>query len=333
MKLSFQLAVSFLFAPTVVYASGMEITPFRTFNLQPTLQYGIPFDSSTAVTPRGRLNVALVEDLASFYTVDQSGNEQLVFDGESSKTTLALRYGISDRVDAGITIPYLHYGGGFLDSFIIHWHDAFGMKQGGRDSAPTGAINLGYQRDGREKLKMKRSVSGVGDVRVTAGMALYNDVETDSRTSVALKGEVKLPTGDPAELTGSGSTDLALSIGGSLNSATGWGTFGLFGSIGALAMTDGRLIAGQQNNLGGFGTIGGGWGPTSWISFKIQLNGATPLYTHSALPELSGSSLVLVTGGALLFPGDYQLDIGVSEDITVGTAPDVAFHLGLSKLY
>jgi hypothetical protein len=42
---------------------------------------------------------------------------------------------------------------------------------------------------------------------------------------------------------------------------------------------------------------------------------------------------MLIGGGALKLPGEYLLDIGVSEDIAVATSPDVAFHLGLSKRF
>jgi hypothetical protein len=323
-----------LFIPAVLYAADMEITPFKTFNQQPTLQvYGLPLDSSAVITPQGRLNVALVEDLASSYRNNSSASEQLVFDGESYRTTLAIKYGIDDRFDVGLNIPYILYGGGFLDSFIIGWHDTFGMPQGGRDIAPKGAINYSYRQNGVDKLTMNRSGSGVGDISLTGGVKLYATADAGSRKNVALRGDLKLPTGESGALRGSGSTDLAVSLCGTINDSTPWGTFGLYGSIGTLAMTDSRLLADQHNNFAGFGTVGAGWSPAHWISFKVQLNAATPFYSHSSLTELANASLLLVTGGALLLPGNYQLDIGVAEDIAVGTAPDVTFHFGLSKLF
>jgi hypothetical protein len=98
-------------------------------------------------------------------------------------------------------------------------------------------------------------------------------------------------------------------------------------------MTKGDVLPDQQNNLVGFGTLGLGWGPAEWISFKLQLNGHTALYSNSSLIELSNNSLMLIVGGALKLPDGYLLDIGVSEDVAVATAPDVAFHLGLSKRF
>ena len=65
----------------------------------------------------------------------------------------------------------------------------------------------------------------------------------------------------------------------------------------------------------------------------MQLNAHSALYHDSALDELSKYSLMLVGGGALKLPGDYLLDIGVSENFSAATAPDVAFNLGLSKQF
>jgi hypothetical protein len=324
------LLVISLFIPQALFAAGMETTPFMTINQQPALKlYGFPLDSSATITPAGKLNIALLQEIASDYSTAANSTERLVFDGEAYRTTLAVTYGISEKLDAGINIPYLLYSGGFLDHFIIDWHNFFGMKQGGRNRAPIGAVNYSYRKNGVEKLKMDGSGSGIGDISLTAGRKLYAD--TDSNLS--LRGALKLPTGDSSALRGSGSTDLALSLCASTSGTTGWGRLGLFSSAGLLAMTDGKVIADQQENLAIFGTLGTGWTPASWLSFKLQLNANSPLYRQSSLKQLASSAVMLTTGGTLLLPDNYRLDLGVAEDISVGTAPDVTFHFGLSRLF
>jgi hypothetical protein len=180
---------------------------------------------------------------------------------------------------------------------------------------------------------MEHSGSGLGDIVVSGGMKLYDTSDSGAHDSLALRATVKLPTGESAYLRGSGSTDFSLALCGSMNNFTEWGSLALFGSLGGLAMTRGDVLADQQNNLAGFGTLGLGWGPAEWISFKVQFNAHTALYHGSELDELSQASLMLVTGGALKLPQGYLLDIGVSENIFVATAPDVSFHLGLSKQF
>jgi len=315
-------------------ATDMEITPFRTVNQRPLVQiFGLPAESSSVVTPAGRLRLRLGMDVASEYTVSSSHNEQLTLDGEAYRWALAAYYGISERFEVGIEIPYVLHGGGFLDGFITDWHSAFGLPQGGRDSAAKNRLLYSYRKDGIQKLGLSHPDSGIGDVSLGGGMKLYDAQGNSSHDSLALRASLKLSSGDSGALRGSGSVDFSLSLCGGMNSFTEWGSLGLYGSLGGMAMTNGKVLADQQNNVAGFGMVGLGWGPAEWISFKVQLNAHTPLYHGSSLDELSNGSLMMVIGGALRFPGNYLLDIGVSEDLAVATAPDVAFHFGLSKQF
>jgi len=315
-------------------AADMEITPFRSTNQSPLVQiFGLPADSNATVTPSGHLSVSLTQDVASDYTVSRTAREQIVLDGESYRWTLAARYGFAERFEAGVEIPYVLYGGGFLDSFVIEWHNFFGLPQGGRDSAPKNRLRFNYFKDGVQKIRMEQADSGIGDISLTGGMSIYEVRDKDSHDSLALRASLKLPSGDSGSLRGSGSTDMNLSLCGSMNNFTEWGALGVFGSLGGMVMTKGSVLADQQNNVVGFGTAGLGWGPAEWISFKFQLDWHTPFYHDSSLDEVSKGSLMLISGGALRLPGDYRLDIGVSEDVAVATAPDVAFHLGLSKRF
>jgi hypothetical protein len=138
----------------------MEITPFRTTNQRPLTQiFGLPAESSAIIAPRGRVEARLTQDVANEYRVITAATEQLVLDGESYRWTLAARYGITDRFEAGIDIPYVLYGGGFLDGFIEDWHSAFGMPQGGRDRAPRNRLRYLYRKDGLQKLTMDHAGS------------------------------------------------------------------------------------------------------------------------------------------------------------------------------
>lgn len=316
------------------FAADMEITPFRTINQSPLVQiYGLPAESSASVTSAGRFTINLSQDLASNYTSTATSREQIHLDGESYRWTLASRYGISERFEVGLEIPYVLYGGGFLDSFIIDWHKTFGLPQGGRDSAPKNRLKFFYDKNGVRKLEMDNSGSGIGDITLSVGMKLYEAIDVAGHDTLALRTTIKLPSGDSAFLRGSGSTDFSISLCGGMNNFTEWGSLGLFGSLGGMAMTKGDVLPDQQNDLVAFGTFGIGWGPAEWISFKFQLNGHTPFYRGSSLDELSASSLMLTSGGALKLPGGYVLDIGVSEDVAVAAAPDVAFHLGVSRQF
>jgi hypothetical protein len=323
-----------LLSPTILSAADMEITPFRILNQSPLVMIQpLPAESSAVIAPNGKFFSALTFDLANSYTSSTAGKEAILLDGESYRWALSARYGLSDKLEVGIEIPWISYSGGFLDSFIIDWHDTFGMPQGGRNGAPKNQIHYSYSKSGSQRLLMDSSGSGLGDIVLTGGMKLYDEKSPAVHDSIALRSTVKLPTGDSDALRGSGAFGGTVALCGSSNHFTEWGALGLFGSIGGMIAAKGDVLKDQQEPVAAFGTIGLGLGPAPWISFKVQINANTPLYKDSSLPELSKSAVMLVTGGALKFPGDFQLDIGVSEDISVATAPDVAFHLSLSRLF
>lgn len=312
----------------------MEITPFRVTNQSPlAMIQALPAESSARIAPQGKFSTALTFDLANSYTKSASGNETLLFDGESSRWTLSTSYGLTDKIEIGIEIPWVSYNGGFLDNFIIDWHDTFGMPQGDRDVAPKDKLHYSYVNSDGQGFVMDSSGSGLGDIAITGGMQLYDQATTAVHDSLALRATVKLPTGDSDGLRGSGSFGGTVSLCGATNHFSEWGALGLFGSLGGMFSAKGDVLKDQQEPFAVFGTLGLGWGPAPWISFKIQMNANSPLYKDSSLAELADPAVMLVIGGALQLPGDYQLDIGVGEDIAVATAPDVAFHLGLSKIF
>ena len=316
-------------------AEPLAITPFYTFNQSPLVQiFGLPAAESAIVQPKGRTWSMLAADAASNFATDDSAREKILLDGESYRLTLALRYGVTDRLEIGLDLPWVGYGGGVFDSFVEGWHHTFGLPQGGRNEAPRNRLLFTYNRNGQERLRLDDSNFGLGDVRLTGGWQLYNDGGVNPR-AVAVRASIKLPTGSSSKLHGSGSTDLALWLSGSYDYGLPgpWGHLTLFGAAGGMAMTDGDVLKDQQQNAVGFGSIGFGWSPTDWIALKAELSGHSPFYRGSELRELNEPALQFLIGGTLGFTSQTSLDIAVSEDASVSTSPDVALHLGLSHRF
>lgn len=314
-------------------AQSLEIKPFHTQNQSPLSHiFGLPPMGEAQVLAPGRKEVRLSLDLASNYVKTAAANESLLLDGETTRFGLALRYGIMPNLEAGLEIPYLIQGGGFLDGFIIDYHNTFGFPQGGRDQAPRNRLLYQYRRNNADVLKWDRSGAGLGDIRLNAAWQLYNSGDQTPR-SLALRGSIKLPTGDSNALFGSGGYDGALWLAAGDHYHTAWGPVALFGAAGMMGMTEGRVIRNQQNNWAGFGSLGIGWRPLDRIVLKIQTDAHTPFFRNSDLKELSGSAAQIVIGGTVALGKIFTLDIGVSEDILVNTAPDVVFHFSLKSTF
>jgi hypothetical protein len=308
---------------------AFDIIPFNTKNQSPVVQiFGLPSAGSAVLLPQGGKEFHVSLDHSSNYVNDATSREAIVLDGETTRLTFGGRYGLSENTELGIEIPVVYQSGGFLDGFIINYHDLFGFPQGGRDQAPRNRLLYRYQRDGVEKLKVDSSGGGLGDVSVSAGLQLYNDAAQYPR-AVALRASVKLPTGDSNSLHGSGSTDFALWVtaGNDFPLSIGHGT--IFGATGLLVMTKGNVLPDQQVDHVGFGSLGVGWKPRSWIAFKVQMDAHTPFYRDSDLKSLSSNAVLLLIGGTLGLSERTSLDIAISEDIATKTSPDVAFHFNV----
>jgi hypothetical protein len=318
-------------APPLLYA--FEIAPFHSANQSPLVRiYGLPSAGSAIVLPQSRKEFHATLDHASNYVYDATTRETILLDGETTRLTLGGRYGLSKDWELGVAIPALIHGGGFLDGFLINYHDMFGFPQGGRDQAPRNRLLYRYSRDGVEKLKMDSSGSGLGDISLMAGYQLYHDAKEYPR-AVAFRASVKLPTGDSASLTGSGSTDASVWITASDDYRLPFGHATLYAAGGLMVMTKGDVLPDQQRDHVGFGTIGVGWNPLPWIAFKVQMDAHTPLYRDSSLKPLAENAAQLLIGGTLGLSERTTLDIAVSEDIATTTSPDVVFHFNLSTRF
>jgi hypothetical protein len=321
------LGLMVFFYPLALQA--VEITPFHTQNQSPVVQiYGLPSIGSAAVVPYGKAEGKIILDHASNYVNNSNSRENILLDGESTRVTLEGRYGIARGFEGGVEIPFVVLGGGFLDSFIEGYHNTFGFPRGGRDQAPRNRLLYQYRRDGQERLHLDTASYGLGDIRLKGAWQLYQKMEGQPRAA-ALRASLKLPTGDSDQLHGSGSTDFSLWVTASDGYKLGLGHLTFFGAAGIMAMTDGQVLRDQQRHWVGFGGLGGGWSPLRWIAFKIQANAHTSFYRESDLRELNAVSAQLTMGGTLALSDRTTLDLGITEDIIVATAPDVVFHLNL----
>lgn len=317
---------------TPVWAAPLDILPFQASNRSPVVQiFGLPGPGTARLLAPGEYAAEFAVDTAQNFTHNRSGGETILLDGESYRFNLNLRRGLTPRFEAGIDLPYLAHSGGFLDGFIEDWHDIFGLPQNGRDKSPHDRLLYSYTRNGRQEILVDDAAQGLGDIRLNAAWQVKT-ADAAAPWGAALHAALKLPTGDSDDLLGSGSTDLALWLSAARTWAGDGSAFALFGSLGAMGLTDGDVIEDRQHHLVGFATLGGGWRPFDWLVLKLQVDGHTPFY-DSDLPELGDPAALLTLGGDLALSETLALEIGVSEDLATETAADVMVRLALRSRF
>jgi len=326
------IAVIFL---TALPAAGraMEILPFQTRNQSPLIRiFGLPAIGSAVVLPAGRVEGTLSLDASNNFAPGIGATDSVLLDGETYGFTLSARYGIAPRFQIGLDIPYLANSGGFLDGFIEGFHNLFGLPQGWRKSYPKDRLRYQYNRYGATRVLVDDGSAGIGDLRLSGAWQLYHD-GSESPLALALHAGIKLPTGNSHRLFGSGSTDFALWITASDDFRLPLGHLTLYAAAGGVAMTDGDVLRDQQRNLAGFGSLGVGWNPLEWLAVKVQADGHTSFYSGSDLVQVNSGSVQLTAGGTFGLTRNTFLDVGVSEDVMVDTAPDVVFHFALRSRF
>ncbi len=263
---------------------------------------------------------------ASHSVQDSAGGETLLFDGETTQFSLALRRGFGDRYEFSVELPYLLHESGGLDGAIDRWHDWFGFPDGLRAQVAEDRLDFRYADGDDLLLDVGRNRRGPGDLR----LGIARSLQHDAGSATALRATLKLPTGDSDRLTGSGAADLSLGIVGERAGLLGserWG--GHYGAHLTLVGTPDRLPERARDLVG---TLHGGLraSVTDWLELAAQATLRSAAY-DAAVEPLGSASLQLNVGGTLALGPNLRLAISVGEDVRVDTAPDVTFGLSLYR--
>lgn len=252
---------------------------------------------------------------------EDKGSESLVIDVENYRYELAARYR-QDSWLAQISIPFLANRGGSLDGLIEDWHDLFGFPNGDRDDFPEDDLNVNYQRDGVVEYSQDRSSNGIGDISIALGYQL------PSETRFFLG--IDLPTGSESDFSGNEEIDYAIWITRAKQLDPETTVYGLIGIS----------FPGDYDNLNDL-LVDEIWVAQAGMAYyfipsvvgTVQFDFHTETVDGSDL-DAFGESLQIQVG--LGFPqliDDHRLDLLFSEDILVGSAPDISFGARLSSSF
>ena len=312
-------------------ARGVEIHPFYAGHFSPLVQtFGIPPVEDGEIAARGTVLARLVLDVANSFQGGAGPRQSAGMDGETLRTTLALRYGFTPRFEGGVDIPLVHHSGGFLDGFIESFHRWIGKPKNDGAGDPRNRLIYNYRRDGVTTVDLRSDTTAFGDMAISAAWRLSSP--KDAGRSVALRAMLKIPTGKESALAGSGGTEGSLQLALRDPKTFASRNVTLFGAAGALYIGNDTFLGELRQPLVGFGTVGAGWAPASWVAIKFQAGGHTALSREREFKPLSWT--INVMGGfTFALPGGVDMDLGIFETVLNETAPDVGFQLGFRKRF
>ncbi len=249
------------------------------------------------------------------------GDEQLVIDVENYRYELGLRYR-HDRWLARADIPFVANSAGGLDSTIDSWHDFWGFSDGKRNDFSNDDIKVRYRRDGRLEYHQDSSSSGLADIGLAVGY--------QATDSLAWFAGIEIPTGEASDFSGNEALDSALWL--SYQGEYGEDT-GIFALFGVSFPGDGGELEGLIVDQIWVAQAGFNFPLYPSVIATIQLDMHSKTLDNSKLKAFGNSLQAQFGLGFLNFPGKHRLDLFFSEDILVGSAPDISFGLRLTRAY
>jgi hypothetical protein len=253
-----------------------------------------------------------------------SAGERVMLSGETYRTSIALTYGLSERLTAGLEVPLVAHSPGMLDGLIRDWHALFGLSNERREAVEDYALNYSYAAGDELQFALVERGRGLGDLRLSLDWQLQ-PTRADER-SLVLRSSVKLPTGSSAALRGSGSTDLSLQLlATDLRTLAPWGT-ALSWMVGGLWLGEAEVLDALRRDLVAVGSIG--ISRTFWrrLVARLQLDGHSAFYDTSLRPLGSGSVQLSFGGSIELARG--RIDLAMVENLSTDATPDLGIHVG-----
>lgn len=301
-------------------AAAADPHTFYSGDMTPlNMHYATPLGTQLSSLGEGRSRWQLGYSVSNTLHRERKNGEELYLDGETSRALLAYEYGLSKQWDVRVELPWVAHGAGSLDGFVNDFHEATGFPEGDRPNVADGQYGVRYRVDGVTLLQQTRETSGLGD----ASVSLIRKVATDYEDRLSVGAKLKFPTGDDEELTGSGTFDLALWASASSAISDSWSHYSQLGGV--YVQPDEGLLHEQRKD--GYAFVGYGieWRVNPTIALRLQADAQSSIYDSET--RLLGHSTSLTSGGTIYFSEQYALDIGVTEDIDVGTSSDVVFYL------
>jgi len=280
---------------------------------------------SASTTPQGKVKLDTSLIYTSMFQVRQRSTAYIEFDGEWVRAEVDLRVGLTDRLEAFVSVPYMYTSSGFLDSTIENYHDLMNFNQDGRDKAPRNQFKVLLQNRGRVVYRLQEDQAGFGDIPVGLAYALLKE---DAKTpGLLIRGALELPTGDEEDGFGNGRYDVGLG----LVAEKSLGRFTFASGIDYTWIHRPGIMKGSDvkldNLLGAFLTTEVRL--FSSLSFLAALDFLSQPLGDIPLSETRRNQLMLSVGGALDLGSGTVFRFDITEDLVPDVSPDFSLRAGL----
>ncbi len=266
----------------------------------------------------------LSEEEFDDFVASTSGREAFFFDGEVLRTSLNVSYGLSERLQVGVEVPFLAHGNGYLDGLIQDFHDGVGVGNAGRESFPRDNFQYALAVDGQRVFRDEaESGIGIGDTTLQAKVGLLGGRGASSTLAIALAS--KLPTGSVESFRGSGHADHGVNVllssrmsrRGRMHVNAGYVWIGDWGLLPGLKTSNVYSALAAYEHL-----------TTPRLSLVGQVQGSSSIFRWASGEDLAAPAYEATAGFKYGVRRDVDLTFSFTENFArYGSSPDIGFSV------
>jgi hypothetical protein len=161
----------------------------------------------------GDLRVRVDGAYSSLFLGGANGNDRFLMDGEILRTGLKARVGLGGGFELSSELAFASTTGGFLDAFLIDFHDFVGSSDQGRSEAPRNHFDVHADNDNTTVFAVEEDDFALLDTPLQLSWSPL-PVTEGRPFGFALRAATEIPTGDDERGYGSGQIDWAVGVTG-----------------------------------------------------------------------------------------------------------------------
>jgi hypothetical protein len=297
-----------------------EGAPLQRLGYTPMLEIADPVGD-------GAVRVDLWMGYSNIFERDSSEVHDVYLDLERYIYTATLRYGVGDALEVGGRFTWEHTGGGFLDAFMVDFHDWFGLGSRARRRFPYGDYRVTVDdAEGRRRIDIPRRGFALEDVRLFAKWRAYRG--DDGHSVVSLRAVTRVPTAN--DQLGTERADVSLMALG----RTAWRGWHLHGGLGALTVRSSPELDDLMRDGTWFFYFGMERPFNDNLSGVIEYVESKPVMEDVGDSDVDGAITNVVLGVVGRVGTSWKWEVAMQEDFPPrGPSLDFQFQVALSKTW
>lgn len=280
-----------------------------------------------AANPHGTTTLRLDAAYSNLWLAGGSGASSFRMDGEYLRSAAGVEVGLGGGFELGFEVPVAHTSGGFLDSFIIDYHELFGFPDQDRTLVPKDQFAIRARQNGSTLWEVEADSLQLLDIPIQLLWSPTGD-RSQPGFGYGLRAGVELPTGDDQRGYGNGEVDWSLGALAELRTATAtWYGHLQHTFAGTPAPTRAAGLQFADVTAAGLGVE---LPLTANFAAIVQTAFETSTLRNLPVAETTREQMLLWVGGRWQVGAAVDLEFAFGEDLIANASPDFTAWVGMA---